>query len=164
MEPAHHHATVAENDCVAQPQMRLDIGQLQNDGGVPEEELHQQRRVANDVDIGAGEIAHHPVGGEARNAHDQSQNCCEHNPRHHHAQRVDDAHDERTSVALLRVKGRPFGNAETGRLGEEIPAQRNVAAAQIGDDIACKEGHRHHQQRDHSRLHQQVDDTRILED
>ena len=80
-------------------------GKRAEHGEVPEQDLKQERQVADQFDIAAGQPRHQPVGREPCDADDEAEDGREHDPDARDQQRVEKADQEDAAVAVRLVIG-----------------------------------------------------------
>lgn len=116
------------------------VGNRAKNREVPEEDLQQQRNVADHLDVDVGELGDHPVVGKPRNADDETDDRCKQHPDERHQESVEDAHDERAAVTRrLAIGDQRLDDAETGCVFEKSETGGDVllfqVARRVGDDF-----------------------------
>ncbi len=147
-------AALVQKDGIGEREAVRDRRQLHEDHEVDDEELEQQRRVADQFDVGADDARQEPVRGEARDAQDDPQHRREDDAHDAEEDGVEHAHQEGMTVRVVGAVGdRTVADLEPGALGEESVAEREVPF-----------GHRRHevvgQKADADADRQQHDDLR----
>ncbi len=127
-DPAIVEKNFAEQrDALARARQRAEHGEI------PEQDLEQERQVANELDITAGEPRQEPIGRQSRNADEEADHGRQHDADPGHQQRVEQAHEEHAAVGVRFVIGNErLVDAEAGDLVEEAEAARDVLRVEIG--------------------------------
>ncbi len=102
-------------------------------GEVPEEDLQQQRDVAERLDIDQGQPGNQPVFGQAGDADDETQQRGEDDTQHRDQQGVEQGYPEYLAVAGGRgIGNQALDNVETGGGGQKTEAGGDAELAQVG--------------------------------
>ena len=103
---------------------------------VPEQQLQQQRDVAEDLDIDRGDLADEPVRRQPRDADEEAEDGREDDAEDGDVEGVQQADDEGAAVGGIRAVGDERGqDLEAGAVLEEAEAGGDVGALQIGDRV-----------------------------
>ncbi len=118
---------------------------------VPDQQLQQQRDVADGLDVGECEPRHQPVRRQTREPDDKAEHRRDDDAERGHDQRVDQADPERARVcAFARVVDQRLRDVEAGRAAEESETGRDVLLAQVlrrvGHDLIAENEKRDEQQ------------------
>ena len=122
-------AAVVEEDAAGKRPAVAQVGQRLEHGVVPEQQLQQQRHVADHLDIAGGELRDQPVVRQPRDADDEAEDGREHDADRGDQQRVEQADPERAAV------GRGLRGIFDQRLAD-IEAGGLVPEAEAGGDLA----------------------------
>jgi hypothetical protein len=91
---------------------------------VPEQQLQQQRNIAQRLDIDGGKPRQQPVRRESCDTDHAAEHCREHDTDQRDAQRVDEADDEGPEIGVLRRVGEPVvGDRHAGLATEKGKAR-----------------------------------------
>ena len=111
-------------------------GQRQEHGEIPEQDLEQERQVADEFDVAAGEPREQPVGAQPRKPDDEAEDGREHDAEHRHQQRVEQADEEDAAVGvLLAVGDQRLADAEAGRIVEKAKSEPDVLGFEVGAGV-----------------------------
>ena len=129
--------------------------QAAQDRVVPEEDLQQERHVAQRLDVHGGEPGDQPVLREPRDADEEAKCGRAHDAQRRHQKRVQDADDERAAVGrLLGVFDQRLGDAEASGVIEKAKTGGDVLAREADDGVARKIGDDEHNHTQCNRLEQ----------
>ena len=125
-------AAVVEKAAARNGDALADAGQRLEHGVVPEQQLQQQRQVADDLDVAAGELRHEPVLRQPRDADDEAEDGRQHNADGGDQQRVEKADPERAAVGRGgRILDQRLGDVEARGVVPEAEARGDLGAGEI---------------------------------
>ena len=111
---------------------RAGSGQTEQQRGVPDEHLEQQRNIANQLDIKAGEPRKQPVGRQARHADREAEQGREDDAERRYQKRVEKTHRQRRGIGIARrVSNQRFANRETRPVEQETEPRPDVSVREI---------------------------------
>jgi hypothetical protein len=90
---------VVEEDAAGKLDALAHLRQRLDHSVVPEQQLQQQRQVADDLDIPIGEFRDEKVFGKPRDSDDETQDCRKNDTDGCNKQRVDQANPEGPAIA-----------------------------------------------------------------
>ena len=139
-------------------------GQGAQDRVIPEQQLQQQRHIAQGLHINSGEAAGRPVGGQAHHPQGEAQKGGEDDADARHQQGVQQAHQKGLPVGRhRRIGDQRLVDVEARNPIPEIEIGGNAPRAHVGGGVV----HRHPQQGDHDdsrdRLRQQSAKPRVMQ-
>ena len=113
-------------------------GQALQDG-VPKQQLQQQRQIANDFDIGAGNARQQEILGKPRNANRGAKDGRQHYANYRDLQRIQNAHHQRAQIGIRGLIGnQAFGDGQPRFAIKEAKAGRDAPHRQIVGGIAVE--------------------------
>ena len=120
-------------------------GQRRQHREVPEQDLEQQRQVADDLDIGAGDPRHQPVRRQPAERDDETENGGEEDADDRHQERVEQSDQEHAGVGVgARIGNQVLADVKTCRVPQEAEAGGDVLGLEIGagidDDLIADPG------------------------
>ena len=157
-------AAVVEKSAARQQQAVAHLRQHLEHGVVPEQQLQQQRQVADHFDVDRGEPRHQPVGGQPRDADDEAEHCGKHDAQRRNHQRVEQPNPEGAAVGGRgAVVDQVLADIEAGGVVPEAETRGDLGARQVFDRVArrCP-----NQECDRSQQHGLIDeaaDPRIVD-
>ncbi len=100
---------------------------------VPEQDLEQERQVADQLDIAAGEPGNQPIGRQPRNADDEAEHGRQHDPDPGDQQRVEQADQEDAAIGVgFAIGNERLIDVESGRGVEKAEAAGDPFCVEIG--------------------------------
>ena len=124
---------------------------------VPEEQLQQQRDVAQRLHVDQRHAADQPVPRQPREADDQADDARRRDADQRHAQRVQQPDEKGAGVAVRRVVGdRAFADPHARFAVEKAEARGDVESFQIFDGVDREPGDRRRHERDRENLEEDV--------
>ncbi len=131
---------------------------------VPDQELQQERDVAQCFDIDGRQPREQPVGRQPRDADQRAHDGRDHDADHGNPQRVDDADNEGVQIGVLRTVGQPgVGDGHAGLAAEEGKAGRDTPHRQIMHGVGPEPGNERDCNPDDRDLPQERPESLILE-
>jgi hypothetical protein len=125
--PAAATKPAEQRDALARPRQRAQHREI------PEQDLEQERQVADQLHIGAGEPRNEPVGRESRDPDDEAEDGREHDPEPGDEQRIEQPHEEDAAIGVRFVVGNErLIDAEARRLVEKAEAAGDPLRGEIG--------------------------------
>ena len=109
--PRQEQAAIVENAAAGKRDAAAQLRQRFEHGVVPEEELQQQRNVADQLDVAAGEPRDQPVVGELRQADHKADDGGEYDADGGDQERIEKADPERPAE---RRRARPNRRSASG--------------------------------------------------
>ena len=110
-----------------------DEGQAEHHNVIPGKNLHQQRRVAQEIHVGAGDIADEPVGAEQKDADEEAEQRRQRQADKDDAQGVGHADGEGLAVGgIAAVPVGAFADGEAGAQLQETEGGHEAFSAQLG--------------------------------
>ena len=131
-------AAVVEEDAAGDDEAFADRRQRLEHGVVPEQQLQQQRQIADGLDVARRRFGHQPVLRQPRNADDEAEDGGEHDAEPGHQQRVEQADVERAAVSRgRRVEcDQRLADVEAGGMLPKAEAGSDMRPLEIDDGIA----------------------------
>ncbi len=115
---------------------RARVRQRLGDQRVPEEQLHQQRHVADQLDITAAQRFQKDVFRQPEKTDCRADRRGEHDAEHRHLEGVGEADGERPGVAVGGAVGeRGLADLEAGFAPQECETARDPARFQVGERV-----------------------------
>ena len=131
IDPAH-----VEIDPAGQHVALARTGQVFEYGEVPEEQLQQQRHVADDLDVDGRKLGDQPVGGQTGDADDEAESGGGNDADARHQQGVQQPHEERAAVGGgAGIGDERLGDVETRSAAQEVEARGDILPAQVVGDV-----------------------------
>ena len=124
---------IVEIDAAGEDDAFAEAGQRLEHGVVPEQQLQQQRDIADGLDVTGGDLGHQPVAGQPRYADDETEDGGEHDAEAGHQQRIEQADPEGAAVSRgLRVEvDQRLADIEAGIVEPEAEAGGDMRACRI---------------------------------
>ena len=161
----HEQAAVVEEEIVADIDRLARVRQRREDGVVPEQELQQQRQVADHLHIDHRNLADDPVLGQARDADDEAEDGGEDDADGGDDQRVEKADHE--GFAVGRGGGAEWdeglADVEAGRVVEEAETGGDAGPLQVVDGVGRRLVEQEANHRDKDDLGDDSSDARVVE-
>ena len=155
---------VVEKSAARQQQAVAHLRQHLEHGVVPEQQLQQQRQVADHFDVDCGEPGHQPVGGQPRDADDEAEHRGKHDTQHGNHQRVEQPNPEGAPVGGRgAVVDQVLADIEAGGVVPEAETRGDLGARQILDRVARRLPEQESDRRQQQRLVNEAADPRIVD-
>ena len=136
-------AALADEDRAWQGDRLGNRRQRQEDREVEDEELNEERRIADDLDVPRGDAPDEPVRRQSRHADDDPEDRGQDDAQHADDEGVEQPDQERAGVRVARGVGDPgLADVEPGAAGQEAEAEPEPAFGGRGHEIGD------HQRRD----------------
>jgi hypothetical protein len=130
---------------------------------IPEQDPEQERQVAHQLHIGAGEPSDDPVGRQPGNADGKAEDRCQRDAEHGDQQRVQQADQEDAGVGVGLVVGNErLADAKAGGGIEEAEARGDALRLQVGAGIHGQDGNDPDEREHQSELVEDAADTGIV--
>ena len=157
-------AAVVEEAAARNGKALAHAGQRLEHGVVPEQQLQQQRHVADDLDIEAGHPRHQPVLRQPRDADQKAEDGREHDAERRDQQRVEQADPERAAIGRgRRIVDQRLADVEAGGVVPEAEAGGDLGARQIVGGVVDRAPGQEHDHRAQHHLIGDAADLRIVE-
>lgn len=131
IEPGNCRTAVAEVNQLQPVDALLDLRKRQENGKVQEEYLHQERNVANHLDITAGQLPKKPVVRHARDSDQRAYDSREDDADSRNLQRVHQADQQCPAKAIRRrISDQLIRNHKGSGRFQKVEAQRQADAVQ----------------------------------
>ena len=139
MKRRHRDAAIGQEHIGQQHDAFARRGQRAQDGEIPEEQLQQQRNIAEDLDIDGCEFRHEPIARQPRHADDETERHREDRADDRDQQCIGEADEENAAIGrFFAIGDQRLDDAETCRVIHEAEAGRDVLAFEIGPRGQCE--------------------------
>ena len=129
-------------------------GQQFGDEHVHRKKLNDERNIAVDLDVGRAEHAQNRVLGKAHHAHDGAEHHGGENGQNGHADRIEDAVEEREPNRFSRIEGKHrLADFEIGRALQKIKPATDAALGKVARHVVRQKPNKRDQGRQNHQLH-----------
>ena len=130
LRPRQEQPAIVEEPAAGKRHAAAQFGQRFEHGVVPEQKLQQERHVADQFDIAAGQMRHQPIARQPRDADGEAEHGREHDADAGNQKRVEKPDPER---AAERRRARRIGDQRLA----DIEARGIVPEAEARGDMRC---------------------------
>ncbi len=129
----HDDAAVVEKSRAQEREALARSGQRAEDGEIPEQNLEEDRKVADQLDIAGRQLGQQPVRREPRDADQEAEDRREHDANARDQQRVQEPDDEDAGIGVGFIVGdQRLVDAEAGGRIQESETAADVLGREIG--------------------------------
>ena len=131
--PRQEQAAIVENAAAGKRDAAAQLRQRFEHGVVPEQQLQQERHVADQFDVAACKPRDQPIARQPRDADDEAEHGREHDADRGDQQRVEEADPERAAEGrrARRIRDQRLADIEAGGVVPEAEAGSDVGAREI---------------------------------
>ena len=144
-------AAIVEEEAAEQRDALPRIRQRGEHGEIPEQDLEQQRQVADQFDIAAGNARQQPVRRQPAERHEESDHGGKEDADDRDQQRVEQADEEHAGIGVgSGIRNQALADVKARRVRQKAEAGRDPLRLQIGagvgDDLVADPGQRRDEQ------------------
>ncbi len=130
---SRHHRLPADPDALPRPRQGAEHGQI------PEQDLEQERQVADELDITPGQSCQQPIGGQPGDADEEAEHCCEQDADCGYQQGIEQSDQEDAAIAVgFLIGDERLVDAEAGGRVEEAEPAGDALGVEIGLGVERK--------------------------